>query len=159
MQLEFLYKELSESYSAVLTTLKNATSVLEASNAVLLKFERPANTGSTVQATRAAYGQKYYDAYAGTSASTTTTKTATDAAKSYDKSLAGTYTVTASSGLNVRNGAGTTKTIMVTIPKGTNVKNYGYYTAVNGVKWLYVQFTYKNFIYTGFISAKYLQKS
>ena len=41
--LEFLYQELSTSYKSVLSTLKNATSILEASNAVLLKFERPAD--------------------------------------------------------------------------------------------------------------------
>ncbi len=64
MQLGFLYKELSEGYKAVLSTLKTATSVLEASNAVLLKFERPANQGSSVQAARAKYGQAYYDKYA-----------------------------------------------------------------------------------------------
>ena len=71
MQLEFLVKELKESYtSSVYKVLKEATSILEASNAVLLKFERPANMGASVQATRANYGQKFYDKYAG-SASTT----------------------------------------------------------------------------------------
>lgn len=66
MQLDFLWKELSENYKSVLTTLKTATSVLEASNAVLLKFERPANQGEAVQAKRASYGQTYYEKYAGT---------------------------------------------------------------------------------------------
>lgn len=64
VQLEFLMKELSESYGSVLNTLKNATTVLEASNAVLLKYERPANQSSSVQSKRASYGQKYYDKYA-----------------------------------------------------------------------------------------------
>ena len=64
MQLEFLYKELSESYPSVLNTLKNATSVLEASNAVLLNYERPADQSVSVQNERASYGQKYYDKYA-----------------------------------------------------------------------------------------------
>ena len=63
--LEFLYKELSESYPSVLNTLKNATSVLEASNAVLLNYERPADQSVAVQNKRASYGQKYYDKYAG----------------------------------------------------------------------------------------------
>lgn len=73
MQLDFLWKELSESYKSVLTTLKTATSVLEASNAVLLKYERPADQSETVQKRRASYGQSYYDKYANkttTSAST-----------------------------------------------------------------------------------------
>lgn len=66
--LEFFYKELSESYSSVLTTLKNATSILEASNVVLLKYERPADQSVAVQNKRASYGQKYYDKYAAVTA-------------------------------------------------------------------------------------------
>lgn len=65
MQLCFLIKELKEMYTnLVYNVLKKATSVLEASNAVLLNFERPANMGASVQATRARYGQIYYDRYA-----------------------------------------------------------------------------------------------
>jgi N-acetylmuramoyl-L-alanine amidase len=87
----------------------------------------------------------------------TATKKATDPAKSFLRSIAGTYKVTASS-LNVRNGAGVAKKKMVAIPKGTAVQCYGYYTSVLGVKWLYIQFTYKNTVYTGFASSKYLKK-
>ena len=75
-----------------------------------------------------------------------------------DKSLAGAYTVTASSGLNVRNAAGTAAKVLVTIPKGIKVKNYGYYTPVGSVKWLFVQFTYKGVTYIGFCSGAYLTK-
>lgn len=49
MQLNFLMKELSQSYPSVLNTLRTASSVLEASNAVLLKFERPADQSAAVQ--------------------------------------------------------------------------------------------------------------
>lgn len=71
MQLDFLYKELSEGYkNTVLKTLCEATSLLEASNSVLLKFERPADQSETVQNKRASYGQKYYDAYASKSTNT-----------------------------------------------------------------------------------------
>ena len=63
-QMEFLAHQLSTSYSAVWTTLQNAKSILEASNAVLLKFERPADQSETVQNKRAAYGKTYYDKYA-----------------------------------------------------------------------------------------------
>lgn len=76
--------------------------------------------------------------------------------KETTNALAGTYKTT--DNLNIRAGAGTNKSIMVTIPKGTAVKNYGYYTKVNGTKWLYVQFTYNNVTYTGFGSGKYLKK-
>lgn len=64
-QLEYLYKELSTSYKSVLSTLKNATSILEASNAVLFKFENPADQSVKVQNYRASLGQKFYDKYAG----------------------------------------------------------------------------------------------
>lgn len=63
MQLEFFYQELNQSYPAVLTVLRTATSVLQASNAVLLNYERPADQSATVQAKRAAYGQNYYDKF------------------------------------------------------------------------------------------------
>ena len=59
VQLDFLYKELSENYKSVLTTLKTAKSVQEASNAVLLKFERPYDQSVSVQNKRASYGQKF----------------------------------------------------------------------------------------------------
>lgn len=87
----------------------------------------------------------------------TVTKKAKVSAKSFLTSLAGTYKVTASA-LNVREGAGITYKSMVAIPKGTEVKNYGYYTSVLGTKWLYVQFAYKGVTYTGFASSKYLKK-
>lgn len=63
-QLCFLWKELSESYASVLSTLKTATSIRAASDAVLTKYERPANMGTAVQEKRAAYGQTYYDQFA-----------------------------------------------------------------------------------------------
>ena len=82
---------------------------------------------------------------------------ATGIAKSFNKSVAGKYTVTATS-LNVRDAAGVGNKVLVAIPKGTVVQNYGYYTVVDGVKWLYVQFTYKRVTYTGFCSSAYLKK-
>ena len=63
MQLEFLWKEL-QGYKSVMETLNKATSILEASNAVLKGYERPANQGESVQKKREAYGQDYYDKYA-----------------------------------------------------------------------------------------------
>lgn len=62
-QLLFLYKELCENYKAVFNILRTAGTVLEASNAVLLQYERPANQSGSVQAKRAEYAQKYYDKY------------------------------------------------------------------------------------------------
>ena len=87
--------------------------------------------------------------------------TASEYAGSYDKGTAGTYKVTASE-LNVRHGAGTSKKVMTTIPKGTKVQNFGYYTMLNGIRWLYIQFTKNGVKYTGFASEgknkSYLKK-
>ena len=63
-QMEFLAYQLEKDYNVVWKTLKNAKTVLEASNAVLLKFERPADQSEAAQNKRASYGQKYYDSYA-----------------------------------------------------------------------------------------------
>ena len=64
MQLDYLWQELTQSYPGVLAVLKTASSVFEASNAVLLDFERPANQSQQAQEKRAAYGQRYYDQFA-----------------------------------------------------------------------------------------------
>lgn len=62
MQTQFLLNELG-SYG-LLDSLKSATSVKAASNDMLLKFEKPANQGISVQNKRASYSQGYYDKYA-----------------------------------------------------------------------------------------------
>lgn len=64
-QLEFLVKELKENYGSVWGTLLSAGSVKEASNAVLLQFERPKNQGVSVQEYRAKLGQEQYNLFAG----------------------------------------------------------------------------------------------
>ena len=84
-QLEFLLKELNGNYSYVMTVLKTASSVREASDIFLTKFEMPANTGESVKASRASMGQKFYDKYAGTSTGAigVTAKDVLDIARSY----------------------------------------------------------------------------
>ena len=84
-------------------------------------------------------------------------KVKVDSAKSYSKSLIGTYKTT--SNLRMRAGAGTSKEVLTVIPKGKSVICYGYYTLHNRVKWYYV--TYKDVKgtrYIGFVSSKYLSK-
>ena len=78
------------------------------------------------------------------------------AAQSFNKSIAGTYKVKASNGLNLRYKPGDTSNsnLILTIPNGKSVANYGYYTTVNGVKWYLV--TYKDT--PGFVSSRYLVK-
>ena len=63
-QLEFLLHELNTGYTAVLSVLKTTGSVRAASDAVLLKFERPADQSTAAQERRAGYGQTYYNKYA-----------------------------------------------------------------------------------------------
>lgn len=63
-QLGFLHKELGENYAALLDMLKSATSVRQASDAVLTQFERPADQSEKVKIKRAGYGQSYYNKYA-----------------------------------------------------------------------------------------------
>lgn len=63
MQLEYLWAELGQ-YRSVLTTLLNARSVREASDAVLLDFEKPANQSEENCVARAKLGQRFYDEFA-----------------------------------------------------------------------------------------------
>lgn len=90
MQLEYMWKELGW-YGSVLNTLKNAKSVLEASNAVLFNYEAPADQGEAMQKKRAAYGQDYYDRYA-KAATTATTKPA-ETKPAASTATASTYTL------------------------------------------------------------------
>lgn len=64
MQLNFLVKELKSDFRSVWNTLCNAKSVREASDAVLLDFERPANRSEKNCERRASFGQNYYEEYA-----------------------------------------------------------------------------------------------
>lgn len=79
-----------------------------------------------------------------------------EAAAKLSKALAGSYKVTASSGLHIRTGAGSKKTSLGVLKHGTIVRNYGYYNvASNGVKWLYVKTDDGT---AGYCSSTYLKK-
>ena len=75
----------------------------------------------------------------------------TDYADDFNKAKAGIYKVTAASGLNLRRGASTSKPVIETLPKGTKVACYGYYTGA----WLYVKTAGG---VTGFCHGDYLKK-
>ena len=64
MQLGFLMQERSTGYKTVLNVLRTTVSVREASDIVLLQFERPADQSEARRKQRAEYGQKYFDKYA-----------------------------------------------------------------------------------------------
>ena len=64
VQLKYLWQEL-QSYKTVLNALQNASSVREASDVVLLKYEKPKNQSETVKVRRAGYGNKYLEQFTG----------------------------------------------------------------------------------------------
>lgn len=118
------------SFPPVLQTFKTAKTVWEAADAVLLKFEKPANQSAAVQKNRASFGQDYYDKYAGGSSA----------------ALPYLVQITASV-LNVRKGPGTGYAIATTVKQG------GVYTIVeesngwgklkSGAGWISLAYTKK----------------
>ena len=80
---------------------------------------------------------------------------ASGVARKFSKSLAGTYTTT--DNLNMRDDAGTKHSILVTIPKGSTVQCYGYYSLSGVYKWPYVVAQVGGVWYTGFVSKAYLK--
>ena len=64
MQLAFLWEELQTSYKSVLNVLQNAKTIQEASDTVLLQFERPADTGTSAKAKRQEYSIGFYNKHA-----------------------------------------------------------------------------------------------
>lgn len=62
-QTEYMLSELQKSYKSVWNVLKTATSVREASDVFLVKFESPKNTGEDVKKLRASYGEQYFKIY------------------------------------------------------------------------------------------------
>lgn len=64
-ELWFLMWELENQFQSVLNTLRNATSVRQASDKVLHDFENPSEQGVDVEIARANMGQRIYDQYHG----------------------------------------------------------------------------------------------
>lgn len=63
---DFLWYELENSFPGVLSVLKRATSIREASDVVLHDFEDPADQSEEVELLRASLGQAIYDELKGT---------------------------------------------------------------------------------------------
>ena len=63
LALDYLWIELQNSYPGVLSVLKSATSVRQASDKVLHDFENPADQSTSVEVTRASMGQVWYDKF------------------------------------------------------------------------------------------------
>lgn len=67
---DFLWYELQTSFKGVLSVLKSAGSVREASDKVLHDFENPADQSEAVEETRAAMGAAWYEQFAGSAPDT-----------------------------------------------------------------------------------------
>lgn len=65
MQVDYFVKEMWEEFTPIWKVLTTAKTVREASDAVLLKFERPADQSEAVQVKRAGYGEEFFKKYAG----------------------------------------------------------------------------------------------
>ena len=81
----------------------------------------------------------------------TASKNPTEPARYRDEKYNCSYKTT--SNLNLRTGAGTSKSVVTVIPEGTSVTCHGYYTNVGSDVWLFIQYGK----YTGFVSKKYLK--
>lgn len=109
------------------------------------------------------YGWDYHLRYEETGESTEENVTslntvkASHGARYFNKMFAGAYRVMASA-LYCRDGAGTSYKWLTKIPKGTVVRNYGYYSVNGSTQWLYVTFVQDCVEYIGFCSAEYLEK-
>lgn len=62
LQLDYLWDEIQK-YKTVIKALYDATNVKEASDIVMLKYERPGNTSDTAKQKRAKYGEQYLSKY------------------------------------------------------------------------------------------------
>ena len=141
MQLNFLAKELQESYKSTLDCLKNAKSVRYASDVVLTQFEKPADQSEAMKQKRAAYGQVYYDKYA---SSTPSPAPAPTPAPTPGPTVP--YMVRiAVEELNVRSGPGTNYPIVRTVSQPsvyTIVEVNGYWGKLkSGAGWINLQYT------------------
>ena len=81
----------------------------------------------------------------------TASKNQTEPARHRYAKYNGSYKTT--SNLNLRTGAGASKSVVTVIPKGTSVVCNGYYSKANDQDWLFVQYGK----YNGFVSKKYLK--
>lgn len=142
MQLEFLWKEL-QGYKTVMSVLKSAASVKEASDCILTEYEKPANQGDGVKVTREKYGQAYYDKYAVDVSSDNTEKVET-----FTKYK---VKVTAAA-LNIRKGPGTNygtngvirdKGVYTIIDESTGAGAEKWGKLLSGAGWISLDFTRK----------------
>lgn len=76
----------------------------------------------------------------------------TESARSFDRSIAGAYHT--HDRYNLRVGAGMDKKVILTLPTGTSVRNYGYYTN----EWYLVKAVINGIVYTGYVAKEGLTR-
>lgn len=74
--------------------------------------------------------------------------TKTESARSFDPKIAGAYHT--NDRYNLRVGAGMSKQVILTLPSGTGVRNYGYYTG----EWYLVKAVVNGYVYTGYVAKE-----
>jgi hypothetical protein len=75
-----------------------------------------------------------------------------DPASSFDRKIAGAYHT--NDRYNLRVGAGMDKAVILTLPTGTGVRNYGYYTGI----WYLVKAVVNGNVYTGYVAKEGLDR-
>lgn len=76
----------------------------------------------------------------------------TESARRFDRKIAGAYHT--NDRYNLRVGAGMNKTVILTLPTGTSVRNYGYYTG----EWYLVKAVVNGIVYTGYVAKEGLTR-
>lgn len=99
----------------------------------------------------------YNDGYVPSNKKAPTTQSGpkkTSPAQSFDKSIAGTYKATTAVNMRSTPGVLDPSNVLTVVQLNEKVECYGYYTNIDGTKWLYVQ---KGSI-VGFVCSKYFRK-
>jgi hypothetical protein len=140
MQCDYLWLEL-QGYKVLMETLKTATSIKVASDAVLTQFEKPADQSDTVKTRRAGYGTEIYNRHhtdTKATADTTNTKRVPYIVK------------VIVDGLRIRTGAGTSYTANGSVTKNvqytiTEEKN-GFGKLKSGAGWISINEKYVTWV-------------
>ena len=149
LQLTYLTQELQTKYKGVWDGLFAAKSVAEASNIVLLQFERPADQSVANQQKRAQCCQGYYDRFKGTAITTLFPITANKTSAAIETQPVNTiipYPVKVTAQvLNVRTGTGTNYPVKTTIRKGSVYtivdERNGWGKLKSGAGWIDLKYT------------------
>ena len=73
VQLNYMWQELQTSYKTAYNAITGASNIREASDVIMLKYEKPANTSETMKQRRANYGLQFYNQFVGSDKKESTT--------------------------------------------------------------------------------------